>query len=72
MFFQDSVVEMEDRVGALETAVDDVIGYGLPPEYAKVLRDIGFRTYLDVFRRALFVDPPARVKPMIVRLPPDA
>ena len=72
MVFQNSVVEMEDRVGALETAVDDVICYGLPPECAKVLRDIGYRTYLDVFRRALFVDPPARVKPMIVRLRPDA
>ena len=37
-----------------------------------MLRDIGFRTHLDVFRRALLDDPPARVEPMTVRLQPDA
>ena len=69
MMLQDSEVEMQDRMGALETAVDD---HGLPPECAKVLRDIVFRTHLDVFRRALLGDPPARVEPMTVRLQPGA
>ena len=46
MMFQDSEVEMKDRVGALETAVDDAVDHGLPPECAKMLRDIGFRTHL--------------------------
>ena len=32
MMFQDSEVEMKDRVGALETAVDDVVDHGLQPE----------------------------------------
>ena len=32
MMFQDSEVEMQDRVGALETAVDDAVDHGLPPE----------------------------------------
>ena len=31
-----------------------------------MLRDIVFRTHLDVFRRALLGDPPARVEPMTV------
>ena len=53
MMFQDSGVEMQDRVGALETAVDDVVDYVLQPECAKMLPDIVFRTHLDVFRRAL-------------------
>ena len=46
MMFQDSELEMQDRVGALETAVDDAVDHGLPPECAKMLRDIGFRTHL--------------------------
>ena len=37
-----------------------------------MLRDIIFRKQLDVFRRALLGDPPARVKAMIVRLQPGA
>ena len=40
-----------------------------------MLRDIVFRffrTHLDVFRRALLSDPPARVEPMTVRLQPGA
>ena len=45
MMFQDSEVEMKDRVGALETAVNDAVDHGLPPECAKMLRDIVFRTY---------------------------
>ena len=72
MMFQDSEVEMQDRVGALETTVDDAVDHGLPGECAKMLRDIIFRTYLDVFRRALLGDPPARVDPMTMRLQPGA
>ena len=37
-----------------------------------MLRDIVFRAHLDVFRRALLCNPPARVEPMMVRLQPDA
>ena len=37
-----------------------------------MLRYIGFRTYLNVFRRALLGDPPPRVEPMTVRLQPGA
>ena len=37
-----------------------------------MLRDIVFRTNLDVFRRALLGDPPARVEPMTLRLQPGA
>ena len=72
MMFQDSEVEMKDRVGALEAAVNDAVDHGLPPECAKMLRDIVFRTHLDVFRRALLGDPPARVEPMTVGLQPGA
>ena len=68
MMFQDSEVEMTDCVRVLETAVDDAVDHGLPPECAKMLRDIVFRTHLDVFRRALLGGPPARVEPMTVRL----
>ena len=32
MMFQDSEVEMHDRVGALGTAVDDADDHDLPPE----------------------------------------
>ena len=46
IIFQDSDVEMKDRVDALETAVDDAVDHGLPPGCAKMLRDIGFRTHL--------------------------
>ena len=31
---------MQDRLGALETAVDDAVDHGLPPECARMLRDI--------------------------------
>ena len=72
MMFQDSEVEMHVRVGVLETAVDDAVDHGLPPECAKMLRDIVFPTNLDVFRRASLGDPPARVGPMTVRLQPGA
>ena len=72
MTFQDSEVEMQDRVGAMETAVDDAVDHGLPPECAKMLRDIGFCTHLDVYRRAPLGDSPARVDPMPVRLQPGA
>ena len=66
MMFQDSEVEMQNRVGALGTAVDDADDHDLPPEYAKILRDIVFRTHLDVFLLALLGDPPACVEPMTV------
>ena len=72
MMFQDSEVEMQHRVGALETAVDDAVNHGLPPRCANILSDIVFRTLLDVLRRALLGDPPARVDPMTVRLQPGA
>ena len=62
--FQDSEVEMQDRVGALGTAVDDAVDHELRPECSKMMRDIVFRTQLGVFRRALLGDPPARVEPM--------
>ena len=65
MMFQDSEVETQDRVSALETAVDDAVDHGLPPECAKMLRDIAFRTHLGVFRRVLLGDPPARVEPTV-------
>ena len=39
MMFQDSEVEMKNRVGALETAVDDAIDIGFLSECAKILRD---------------------------------
>ena len=64
MMFQDSEVEMQDRVGALETAVDEADDHDLPPECAKMLRDIVFRAHLDVFSRVLLGNPPARVEPM--------
>ena len=63
---------MRDRVAVLETAVDNVVGHGFSPECAKMLRDIVFRTYLPVFRRAFLGDPPARVELMAVRLQPGA
>ena len=63
MIFQDSEVEMRYRVGVLETDVDNAVGHGFPPERAKMLRDIVFRTHLDLLCRALSGDPPARKKP---------
>ena len=72
MMFHDFEVEMQDHVGALETTVDDAVDHSLPPECAKIFRDIVFRTHYDVFRRALLSDPPARVGPMTVRLQPGA
>ena len=71
MMFQDSEVEMQDRVGALGTAFDDADDHDLPPE-SKMLPDIVFRTHLDVFRQALLGDPPSRLEPMTVRLQPGA
>ena len=32
MVFQYSEVKVQDRVGALETAVDDAVDHGLPPD----------------------------------------
>ena len=75
MMFHDSEVKVQDRVGALETAVDDAVDHGLRRECAKMLRDIvarGFRTTVDVFRRALLGDPLAHVRPMTARRQPGA
>ena len=52
MIFQDSDVEIEDHVGVLETAVDNSVDHDSPPECAKMLSDIVFRTHLDVLCRA--------------------
>ena len=72
MIFQDSEVEMQDCVGVSETEVDDAVDHGFPPECAKTLHDVVFRTHLDVFRRAFSGDPPARVEPMAMRLQQNA
>ena len=66
--FQDSEVQMRDRVGVLETAVDNAVDHVSPPECAKMLCDIVFRAHLDVLCRALLGVPPARKKPVAVRL----
>ena len=68
MIFQDSGMEKRDRVGVLEKAVDNSVDHDSPPGCAKMLRDIVFRTHLDVLCRALLGDPPARKKPVAVRL----
>ena len=67
MIFQDSEVELRDRAGVLETAADNAVDLGSPPECAKILHDIVFRTHLDVLCRALSGDPPACKKPLAVR-----
>ena len=67
MVFQDSEVEMLDRVGVLETAVDNAVDDGSPPDCAKMRRDIVFRTHLDVLCRAFSGDPPAHKKLIAVR-----
>ena len=48
MVFQNFEVEMQDRVGALETPVDDAVDDGLPPECATMLHDVVFRTHFSV------------------------
>ena len=68
MIFQDFEVEMQHRVGALEMAIDDAADHGSPPEFAKMARDIVFRTHLDVLCRALLGDLPAREKPVALPL----
>ena len=67
MIFEDPEVDIRDRVGVLETAVNDAVDHDFLPEGAKMLRDIVFRTHLDVFRRKFLGNPPARVEPMAVR-----
>ena len=68
MVFQDSELEMQDRVDALETAVNDGADHGSRPKCAKMLRDIVFPTHLDVLCPALLGEPPAPNKPVAVRL----
>ena len=72
MIFQDTEWEMPDRVGVLETAVENAVDHGSPPEYAKMLRDIVFRTPLDVLCRPLLGDQPAREKHGAVHFNPGA
>ena len=48
---------MRDRAGVLEMAVDNAVDHCSPPECAKMLRDIVFRTHLDVSSWALSGDP---------------
>ena len=72
MIFQNSEVEIRDGVGALGTAVDDAVDHELPPESAKVMRNIVVRTHLEVYRRELLGDPPARVEPVPVWPQPGA
>ena len=55
MLFQGSQVEMRDRVGVLETTVDNSVDHDSPPGCAKMLRDIVFArtlTYCVVRCRA--------------------
>ena len=61
MIFQDFDVEMQDRVAVSETAVDYAVDHGFPSKFVEILRDIGFCTYLDVFRRAVWGHPPEHV-----------
>ena len=42
MMFQNYDVEMQDRVGALGTAVDDAVDHDVQPECAKMLREFFF------------------------------
>lgn len=72
MIFQDSEVEMQNHARPLATAVDDAVDHGLPPEFAKMLSDIGFRTHFDIFCRYRLGGPSARMKPMAVWLHPGA
>ena len=44
--FKDAEVEIQDRAGPLDTAVDDAVDHGLPPECARMLRDIVFARIL--------------------------
>ena len=60
MTFHHSEVEMRDRVGVLETAVDSAVDHSSPPECAKMLRYIVFRTHVDLLCLALSDDPHSR------------
>ena len=67
MIFQDSEVEMRDRVGVFEAAVDNAADHSSPSEYAKMMRCIVFRTHLDVLSKVLSGNPHAHEKPRAVR-----
>ena len=67
MIFQYSEVDMQDRVGALDISVDDVVDLGLQKR-ANIVPNIVFRTHLDVLCWPLLGDPPARKKPVAVPL----
>ena len=49
---QESEMEMRDRTGVLETALDNAVDSDSPPDCGKMLRDIVFRTHLDVLCRS--------------------
>ena len=61
---------MHNRLGALETAVEDAVDNGSLPECAKMKRDIVFRAHLDVFHRAVLGDRLSRVEPTAVQFQP--
>ena len=42
MTFRDSEVEMQDRVGALGTVVDDAVDHGLPPACSKIVSTLTY------------------------------
>ena len=67
MIFQGSEVKMRHRVDVLETAIDNAVDHCSPPEFAKMLQYIVFRTHLDVSCRALSGDPHVRKEPDVVR-----
>ena len=67
MIFEDSEGEMRDRVGVLQTALDNAVDHGSPPERVNMLRDIVFRTHLHVLCRALSGDPPAHKRSVAVQ-----
>ena len=67
IIFRVSEVEMRDRASVLETAANNAVDNGSPPECVKIRRDIVFHTHLDVLCRALSDDPHPRKKPGAVR-----
>ena len=69
--FMDQMGTRGTRERALEDSVQQAERSGLSADGACRLRDILSRR-VDVFRRALRGDPPARVEPMRVHLKPQA
>ena len=69
--FMDLMEKGDARDLALEDSVEQAEQSGLSADGACRLRDVLSRR-VDAFRRALRVDPPARVEPMRVQLKPQA